>query len=156
MVETSAESPRTPGMVIFAAILNFASAAAWAAGVVFSVLFLFVGNAIGIYQKFLAELKRVYVDVSAQVNWTSRQPVTDADYAALFNVFFVILSLFCLFFVLYHMVTGIGLLRARRYAWIMQLVTAVIGLAFLPYGTVISVVILVTFFQRSIRDFFKI
>jgi len=143
-------------MVIFAAILNFVSAAAWAAGALFSFLFLFLGNAIAVYQKLATELKRVYIDVSTRISWTANQPITDADYAALFNTFFVVIALFCLFFVITHMVTGIGLLRARKYAWIMQLVTAVIGLGFLPYGTVISVVILVTFFQRNIRDFFKI
>ena len=150
------EGPRTPGMVIFAAILNFASAAAWFAGVLFSVLFLFLGNAIEVYQKFLEELKRIYLDVSSRVSWTVNQPVTDADYVALFNVFFGVLALFCLFFVIYHMVTGVGLLRARKTAWFMQLVAAVIGIAFIPYGTVISVVIFVTFFQSSVRDFFKV
>ncbi|MGH7198209.1 MAG: hypothetical protein ACREH5_05675 [Candidatus Omnitrophota bacterium] len=156
MVETIAEPPRTPGMVIFAAILNFASAAAWFAGVLFSVLFLFLGNAVEIYQKFLEELKRIYLDVSSRVSWTANQPVTDADYTALFNFFFVVLALFCLFFVVYHMITGVGLLRARKTAWFLQLLSAVIGIAFIPYGTVISVVILVTFFQRSVRDFFKV
>jgi hypothetical protein len=66
------------------------------------------------------------------------------------------MTLFCLFFVLYHMITGVGLLRAKKTAWFLQLLSAVIGLGFLPYGTVISVVILVTFFQRGTRDFFKV
>ena len=156
MVETAVETPRTPGIVIFAATLNFASAAGWFAGVLFSGLFLFLGNAIEVYQKFLAELKRVYLDMSSRMNWTANQPVTDADYVALFNVVFVVLGLFCLFFVIYHLITGVGLLRARKTAWFLQLVSAVIGIAFIPYGTVISVVILVTFFQNSVRDHFKV
>ena len=156
MVETVVEPPRTPGIVIFAAVLNFASAAAWFAGVLFSVLFLLLGNAVEVTQKFLTELKRVYINVSTQVHWTTNQPVTDADYAALFNSVFVVMALFCLAFVLYHVTTGVGLLRARRYGWFMQLVSAVIGLAFFPYGTVLSIVIFVTFFQSAVRDFFKV
>jgi hypothetical protein len=156
MNDVSAQAPRTPGMVIFAAILNFASAAAWFAGFLFSALFIFLGNALAIYQRFLEELKRAYANVSAHMQWTANQPLTDTDLSVLFNSFFILMALFCLFFVLYHMITGVGLLRAKKTAWFLQLLSAVIGLGFLPYGTVISIVILVTFFQRGTRDFFKV
>jgi hypothetical protein len=55
----------------------------------------------------------------------------------------------------FQIVSGIGLWRLRGYGRTMQIVTACIGLAGVPFGTIVSLVILVYLFKPGVKVLFS-
>lgn len=135
------ESPRTPGIVIFVAVLNFISMAFFFFVSVLALIVLIFGNGIGIYD-FITKQITTY---SPQVNLSIG-----------FNVFFILALVFGIIFFVFYLLEGIGLLRGKKYAWYFQVALSVLGLLGFPIGTILNAVILIFFFQSSIRGYFKI
>ncbi|OIO38024.1 MAG: hypothetical protein AUJ72_03330 [Candidatus Omnitrophica bacterium CG1_02_46_14] len=134
-------SPKKPGIVIFVSILNFFSAAAWFfIASIFTMLMIF-GNAVGFYQSITNQIQ---------------EKLANQNYSIGLNVIFSFFLGLGLFFALYHLILGIGLLKGKGAAWYVQIVTAIIGLILIPYGTIVSIVILIFFFQSNVREFFKV
>ena len=141
MTELLNEPQKKPGIVIFVAILNFFSAAAWFFGAALFTALLVFGNAIGFYQTITTRLQERLASRNLSVGLN-----------AVFS-FFLVLGLF---FAIYHLLLGIGLLKGKSAAWYVQIVAAIIGLILIPYGTVMSILILIFFFQSNVRNYFKV
>lgn len=141
MAETIPVTVKKPGIVIFVAILNFVSAAFWLAGVLFSILFLVVGQAADLFQRTVTQLN---------------QTLTSAGLSIGLTVVCAVVGTVCAAFVVFHLLLALGLLKGNRAAWYLQLVSSTLGLLFLPYGTIISIVILIFFFRGPVRDYFKV
>ena len=141
MTEAVNESQQKPGIVIFVGILNFFSSTAWFFVVVIFATIMIFGNAIGFYQTITNQLQERLASQNLSLG---------------LNAIFSIGLVFSLFFAIYHLMLGIGLLKGKAAAWYTQIVTAIIGLVLVPYGTIISIVILIFFFQSNIRAFFKV
>ena len=135
------ESAKKPGIVIFVSILNFFSAALWFLGAAFFTTALVFGNAVSFYQKITSQLQERLVTENLSIGLNA------------VLVFFLVFSL-CL--AVYHLFLGIGLQKGKGAAWYVQIVTAIIGLILIPYGTIVSLVILIFFFQPNVRSFFKV
>ncbi len=135
------ESPRTPGIVIFVAVLNFISMAFFFFLSILSLIVLIFGNVMGIYD-FITKQIAAY---SPQVNLSVG-----------FNVFFILMLIFGVIFLVFYLLVGIGLLRGKKYAWYFQVTLSVVGLLAFPIGTILNAVILIFFFQSGIRGYFKI
>ena len=135
------ESPRTPGIVIFVAVLNFISMAFFFFLSILSLIVLIFGNVMGIYD-FITKQITAY---SPQVNLSVG-----------FNVFFILMLIFGVIFLVFYLLVGIGLLRGKKYAWYFQVTLSVVGLLAFPIGTILNAVILIFFFQSGIRGYFKI
>ena len=141
MNEVVNEPKSKPGIVIFVALLNFFSSMAWLIGAALFTALLIFGNAVGFYQTITNRLQERLAGQNLAIGLN-----------AVFS-FFLILSLF---FAGFHLLIGIGLLKAKGAAWYVQIVTAIMGLILIPYGTVVSIVILVFFFRSNVRSFFKV
>ncbi len=141
MNEAVTESPKKPGIVIFAAILNFFSCAAWFFGAALIVTLMIVGNAAGFYQSLTTQIQERLASQNLSIG---------------LNTFFSFFLILGLFFTLFHLWIGLGLLKGKGAAWYTQIVAASIGLILIPYGTVVSIVILVFFFRSNVRSFFKV
>ena len=142
MSESIIPEIRKPGIVLFAAVLNFISASMMSALCFFSLLGIIFGSALGVTE---AMSKRI------------------SDYAASthvsfgINIIFVILFIFGLFFTGFYVWQGLALLKGNKAAWFIQIALSVLGLLWLPpFGTILSIVILVFFFQNRVRDHFKV
>ncbi len=142
MSESVIPEIRKPGIVLFAAILNFISASMMSALCFFSLLGLIFGSALGVTEA-----------MSRQIS----------DYAAQTNVSFGINIIFAILFAIglistgFYIWQGISLLRGKKAAWFIQIALSVLGLLwFPPFGTILSIVILVFFFQNRVRDHFKV
>ena len=57
---------------------------------------------------------------------------------------------------LFHIWLGVALLKARKVAWITQVVLGVIGLLGFPLWTILNGVILIFFFRPAVRDRFQV
>ena len=113
----------------------------WFFAVLLSVALLIFGNALSFYQLFTNQLTERLASRNISIG---------------LNVIFFFGLAFSLFFALYHLWLGIGLLKAKAMAWYVQIVAATLGLILIPYGTVISIVILIFFFRSNVRSFFKV
>src|SRR3989338_7668027 len=141
MSEQTAEAKGTPGVVIFVAILNFiASFFLFLLAAICAVLLIF-GNAAGFYDAVTKQVNQVYGQYNLSIG---------------LNVLFGILLMVGLFFAVFYLVVGIGLLKGRKLAWYFQIALSGIGVISFPFGTVINVIILIFFFQQNIRSFFKV
>lgn len=138
---TVGESSKTPGIVIFVAILNFISMAFFLFLLVISLVVLIFGNVMGIYDFVTKQITAL----TPQANLTIG-----------FNVFFVLLLIFSVIFLVFYLLIGLGLLKARKYAWYFQVALSVIALLAFPFGTILNAVILIFFFQSNVRGYFKI
>lgn len=141
MSEITVSSSKKPGIVIFIAILNFFSCAAWFFASAICLTVIVYGNAAGFYQSLTNQIKERLASQNISLGLN-----------AVF-IFFLVLSLF---FLVFHFLIGLGLLKGKGAAWYTQVVAAIMGLILVPYGTVVSIVILVFFFQSNVRNFFKI
>ncbi len=135
------ESPRTPGIVIFVAVLNFISMAFFFFLSILSLVVLIFGNVMGIYDFITKQITTYRPQVNLSIG---------------FNVFFILMLVFGIIFFVFYLVEGIGLLRGKKYAWYFQVTLSVLGLLAFPIGTILNAVILIFFFQSSIRGYFKI
>ncbi len=135
MNENLNESQKKPGVVIFAMILNFFSAAFW---LVASMFLLLVGNA--------------GMSTIAQDKNLGRVATIFMASTYFIYTFFVLLILF-------HIFLGIGLLMGKKLAWYFQVISCVTGIVtffWLPPSLIISIVILIFFFMSNVRSYFKI
>lgn len=137
----SETSPKTPGVVIFMAILNFLSVSFLGILSVISVIALIFGNVMGLYDF-----------VSSQMN--QYMPAPNYSYGLTF-IFGMALAV-CLSFVLFFVLLGIGLLKGKKVAWYTQIVLLVLGLFGFPFWTILNGILLFLFFRQSTRDFFKV
>lgn len=141
--ETQAqEPPRAPGVVIFCAILNFITAFFAFLLALFALIGIFFGNAMGIADKITKQL--------------SEYPLPAVNLSSGLTFFFVLLFVLCLVMAVTSLIVGRGLLKARKWTWYVQVASSVIGLLGFPFWTVANGLILVLFFQRSVRDYFKV
>ncbi len=140
MTETNAAGrPRVPGIIIITAMINF-----------FSAFLSFFFIIIGVFGLFFGSMAEVYQAVNQQL--TQQQiPVTFGVQAFFLFFLFFGISFFALF-----LSVGLGLLNGRRFAWYIQVAFSLLGLMGFPFWTVVNIVILVFFFQTSIRDYFKV
>lgn len=139
MTELLTPESRKPGIVIFAAILNFIAAASIALLALFCLAVVALG-AVASFTKTIAE----QVPQAAGVSQT------------VLSVFLILTFAVLSAFVAVYVYTGIGLLKAKKPAWYLQVVFSVLGLLAFPFGTVLYGVLLVMFFQARIRDYFHI
>ena len=144
-MENQEPLPRTPGIVILAAIINFVSGGFVLMGtVLFSVIFFLFG------QWWL---------------WASRSSQAEIpEWVASLNAagpLFALGIFLAGFFLMVLMAaiplwTGVGLLQRKRFAWYAQVVQSVFGLFFFPLGTVINCAALILFFRPNIREHFGV
>ncbi len=139
--EAVKEAPKIPGIVIFVAVLNFISMAFFFFLSTLSLVVLVFGNVMGIYDFITKQI-------------TTYRP--QANLSIGFNVLFILMLVFGIIFFLFYLLVGLGLLKGKKYAWYFQVALSVLGLLGFPIGTVINAVILIFFFQSSIRGYFKV
>ena len=132
---------KTPGVVIFTAILNFISVASFLFMSSLALLAIIFGNIFG-FADF----------VSQQISHYSSQP--NFSYGLTF-VFLVIL-LISLLFMLFFLLIGIGLLKGKTTAWYFQIAMSILGLLGFPIFTILNAIILVSFFGAPVRNYFKV
>ncbi|GEM_PF-980936 len=135
------EAPKIPGIVIFVAVLNFISMAFFFFLSTLSLIVLVFGNVMGIYDFITKKITAYRPQINVSIG---------------FNVFFILALVFGIIFFVFYLVEGIGLLRGKKYAWYFQVALSVLGLLGFPIGTVLNAVILIFFFQSSIRGYFKV
>jgi len=138
-VETAAQRP---GVVLFAAVLNFVSALLWLAGTVGAFLVLVLGMAASLSQ--------------AAASYIPPSLVANASSSTVLAVVGILVIAMTLSSAVSFLFLGIGLLKGSRLTWYLQAVLSVLGLFFFPIGTALNALILVFFFQRRTRDFFGI
>ena len=141
MSEVIHEPSRTPGIVIFVAVLNFLSSGVFFVLSVLSTVVLIFGNVMGIYDF-----------VTRQITQHYQTPNVSLGFNFVFAGFLVVSLVFMLFFVM----VGVGLLKGKRLAWYFQVALSVMGLLGIPFGTILNIVILIFFFQSPVRDYFKV
>ena len=142
MTEVANESQRTPGIVIFVAVLNFLSSILFFLFTALSLAVLVFGNIMGIYEFVQSRISHFYT--------------APANFSLGVNVLFGIFLAVSVFFLFFFVLVGIGLLRGKKIAWYFQVALSVMGLLGFPFGTLLNVVILIFFFQSSVRDYFKV
>jgi hypothetical protein len=135
------DTRKTPGIVLFVAILNFITAAFSFAAVLFCAAVLVFGNILGMADFAARQLSRV-------------QPDPSATYGL--NFIFILAVLFSLAVFLYFLYIGLGLLRGHRLAWFIQIAMSVMGLIGFPIWTALNAVILFCFFRSEVREHFKV
>ncbi|HTL70860.1 MAG TPA: hypothetical protein VL404_06175 [Candidatus Eisenbacteria bacterium] len=133
--------PRTPGIVLFTAVLNFITASFSLLGAAFAAAVLVFGNILGLADFAARQLSKVKPDVSATYG---------------LNFIFILLLLFSLAVSAYFLMIALGLLRGKKYAWFIQIAMSVLGLVGFPIWTVLNGIILFCFFREEVRDFFKV
>ncbi|MBI3253053.1 MAG: hypothetical protein HYZ52_07110 [Candidatus Omnitrophica bacterium] len=138
MTEPTEPKPKAPGMVIFTAVLNFLTAAFFFFWFLVSLFVLVFRNAMGVYDFIAREYPRV-MNLSFGLTF-------------LFGIVFVA----GLFFFLFFLAVGIGLLRGEKIAWYFQVALSLMGLLGFPIGTALNGAILIFFFQPPVRNYFKV
>jgi hypothetical protein len=138
-METFPEQRKTPGIVLFVAVLNFLSATLFFFLTLFCLLLAVFGTTLGIAESAAQRL---------------------ADYQAQFNMaygaFFLVLTAMFLAFFAFFLAVGIGQLKGKRFSWFVQIGLSVLGLLGFPIWTVLNGVILYFFFQPRTRDYFGV
>ena len=132
---------RVPGPVIFVAIMNFISTSFLGIVSLICLAGLIFGNIMGLYDF-----------VSHQMTSYSAAPNFSYGVTFILGLIFAVSFGFVMFFVL----LGIGLLKAKRMAWYVQVALCVIGLFAFPLGTALNTLILFLFFRQPVRVFFKV
>ena len=141
MTDGIPDGQRTPGVVIFVAILNFISASFAGVLALISLMVLIFGNIMGVADIMARQLSQM-------------QSQTNLTYGV--NFIFMAIFIFSLVGVIFFLLMGLGLLKGKKYAWFTQLAMSIIGLAGFPVATLLNGIILVLFFQRPVRDYFKV
>lgn len=135
------QTSRTPGIVIFVAVLNFIASffLFLLAGV--SAMLLALGNAASFYNEVTSRINQVYSQYNLSMGM---------------NLLFGILLMGGLAFAVFYLLIGVGLLKGQKLAWYFQIALSAFGLLGFPLGTVINAIILIFFFQQNIRTYFKV
>ena len=145
------EKPKKPGIVIFVAILHSLSAALFVLLSFFCILAMLFGAAWGIDDYFTRQMPQV------------APPNFSYGLAVIFGAALFVFACFSAFFI----VMVAGLLKAKKFAWYLQVTASMLALlsfplgmlwslAVLPLGALLNVVILVFFFQPRVRGFFRV
>lgn len=132
---------KTPGIGLFCAILNFIWAAMLFVGAFGTGLAIVVGSVAGFYNTIHDRMARMGSDV-----------VLTMSANALVGMLFML----CLLGGLVFLMTGIGLVRGKRYAFFMQIVLSVLGLFGFPIWTIINLAVIYAFFRPNVREFYKV
>ncbi len=135
------EAPSRPGIVLFVAVLNFLTGAASLFASFVMTMALALGNLVGLRQ-YAADRA---VTVAPQIDWAIVLNLTFGFFAA--TAFVVGVA---------YILLGVGQLRGRSSSWYFQIAMSVVGLLFVPIGTVINTFILVFFFQPPTRTYFGV
>ena len=141
MTEPVSTAPRTPGIVIFVAVLNFISMTFFILLALFAVTILIFGNVIGVYQYMTDQIAHYSPELKLGLG---------------LNVIIGMLLFVSVLFSLFHLLTGIGLLKGKKIFWYIQIALSVLGLLGFPIATILNTVILVFFFQTTVRDYFRV
>ena len=141
MTDVTHESSKTPGIVIFVAVLNFLSSGLFFIFSILSLVALVFGNVMGIYDF-----------VTRQITQFTQPQSLSLGLNFVFGSFLLISLTFLAFFLF----IGLGLLKGKKLAWYFQIAMSVLGLLGIPFGTILNVIILIFFFQPSVRDYFKV
>ena len=128
-------------MVIFVAILNFITAAFGVLIMGIALIGVIFGNIVGIAEY----LSRQMTEYSQSVNLSVG-----------ISVLFWTLLLLGALVAVSSVIVGLALLKGRRWAWYVQIASSVLGLLGFPYWTVLNGLILLFFFGRPIREYFKV
>ena len=141
MTETTDQAGKTPGVVIFTAVLNFISVAFFLFVAGLSLLAVIFGNILG-----LAGF------VSQQISRFSPSPNFS------YGLTFVFLTIFfvSLISLLYFLFIGAGLLNGKTLAWYLQIAMSILGLLGFPIFTILNGFILFSFFRAPVREYFKV
>lgn len=141
-----------PGIVIFAAVLNFIAAC-------LTALFLLLLTAAFIFGK-IAQINQLVSERLSQLS---------AGAHVTYGLFFILAVAIAvaLLFLAFFLIAGFGLLKAKKFAWYLQVTLSVLGLLGFLSGSVLSlmipaipvmalvnILILVLFFRASVRGFF--
>ena len=151
MSETSVEKPKKPGIVIFVAVLHFFSVALFFFLSLFCVLAMLFGAAWGIDDYFTRQMPQF------------SPPNFSFGITLVFGTALFVFACFAAFF----LSMALGLLKAKKFAWYLQVAFSTVGLlglplAFLwavpllPLGSILNIVILALFFRSRIRGYFKV
>lgn len=132
---------KTPGIVIFVAILDFISVSFVAVVGLIALMGLVFGNVMGLYDM-----------ISSQMSQYTQSPNFTYGFAFILACALLVCSLIAGFFI----TLGICLLKGKRLAWYFQVAMCVIGLFGFPFGTVVNGVILFLFFRNNVREYFKV
>ncbi len=143
---------KKPEIVIFVAIVQFLSAAFFSLMALFSLLALIFGARWGIDDY-----------VSKQVAHYSSSP----NYSFGVTMIFGGALAGCLALMIFFLVLGIGLLKGQKFAWYLQVAVNIFGLLsmpltflmsffMLPVSAILNMVTLAFFFQKRVRNFFKV
>ena len=152
MTDEIPAKPRTPGIVIFAAVLSFFSTVIFYMTSVFMVLAMLFGAAWGTDAYFQQQMSRF---------------ATNPNFSYGLIVIFGVATGVFLVLGTFFLIIGIGLLRGKKYAWFLQVALSTFGLLSLPFGimtgaymlplgSVLNIVILVMFFRPRVREYFRI
>ena len=136
---------KRPGAVLFAAILNFVGAIFWGFWGLLCAFALILGSATGVYQAVIERVSQDFPQAQRAGNLTF-------ILTAAFGFFFLV----SLLFTFLSIFLGTSLLKGKKYAWYWQVVLSVLGLFGFPIGTLLGIVILVFFFQNSVRSYFHV
>jgi hypothetical protein len=145
-------SASKPGIVILVAILNFFSTATFFSLALLSALAIVFGSAWG---------------VDAYVSQQMANYASNPNFTYGLTIFFAVATAMFFALALFFLTIGLGLLGGKKFAWYLQVAMSTLGLlglpltlvasAFvLPLGAVLNIVILVMFFQNSVRSYFKV
>lgn len=140
MVDSQAPA-RTPGVVLFVAILNFLSAAAGYLVALVSLFVMVLGASAGVYEKITSELAHA-------------QPPINLSFGVTF--FFLMMLAMSAAFGSFFLAIGLGLLKRKRFAWYLQVAMSVLGLLGFPFGTIVNGLILALFFQTPVRSYYNV
>ena len=141
MNEPSEERPTSrPGIVIFVAVLNFLSSLFYFAAAVLIILIVLFGKVLALQDAFIDRMQRSI----PEIHWSLG-----------FHMVILVVIMVVLIMGIIHLFMGIGLMKGNALAWYFQIAISVIGLAVAPLGTVLSVVIIIFFFQEPTRRYFK-
>ncbi len=141
MTEPAPGTVKKPGVVIFVAVLNFLSVVFFLLSSIFSLVALVFGNVMGLSEW-----------VTRAMTQFSPSPNFSYGITFIFGAIFAV----CLFFFIFFLLIGIGLLKGSKLAWYLQIAMSVLGLLGFPIGTILNALILVFFFQAPVRDYFKV
>ena len=142
---------KKPGIVIFVAVLHGLSAALFLLLSLFCIVAMLFGAAWGIDDYFTKQMPQV------------APPNFSYGLTVIFGAALFVFACFSAFF----LAMAVGLLKAKKFAWYLQITASTLGLlsfplgmlwslAVLPLGALLNVVILVFFFQPRVREFFKV
>lgn len=138
---TPLQASARPGVVLLAAVLNFIACGAslFISGLL--VFIIILGNSMNLQQRAIQTV-------------SDRLPQLTSAAGA--GVVLVSIFLLALALVFYNLFVGIALLKAKKIAWFLQVAASIVGLLGFPVWTILNGIILFLFFQKPVRDYFKV